>query len=257
MDPVLVMKFGGASVASPENFDIAADIIISKKLFYKNILIVVSAMGNTTEDLLLLARKVNPNPPKRELDMLITVGERISIALMAMALSKKGFTAISFTGSQSGIVTSPQHSDAKIIDVKPHRLHKAFSEGSIAIVAGFQGVSVQGEITTLGRGGSDTSAVALAAALKSPVVEFYKNVPGVFNEDPWKNPQAVKYSKMSYSDAYDLVKGGAKILHPRCILLAKNNGIRLQVKSFLNPEEEGTEIGAPLKGSSTCPCYEE
>jgi len=240
---VLVLKFGGSAVAEPENFSQVADIIAQKREVYKNIAIVVSAMGNTTDELLRLAKKVNPDPPRRELDMLITVGERVSIALLAMALEKKGLPAKSFTGSQSGIITNSLHNDAKIIDVRPNRLQKAFQEGYIVIVAGFQGVSIEGEITTLGRGGSDTSAVAIAAALKSGSVEFYKDVSGVFDVDPHKNCDAKKFSKMSYDEAYDLAMNGAKILHPRCILLAKQNGICLHVRSFLSLENHGTFIG--------------
>jgi aspartate kinase len=240
---VLVLKFGGAAVREPENFSQVADIIAQKREVYQNIAIVVSAMGNTTDELLKLATRVNPDPPRRELDMLITVGERVSIALLAMALARKGLNAKSFTGSQSGIITNSLHTDAKIIDVRPNRLQKAFEEGYIVIVAGFQGVSVQGEITSLGRGGSDTSAVALAAGLKSQSVEFYKNVSGVFDVDPHKNCNAKQYSIMSYDEAYELSRAGAKILHPRCILLAKQNGICLHVRSFLNPKNDGTFIG--------------
>lgn len=257
MNEILIMKFGGASVESAESFDRVADIILARKAHFQNIAIVVSAMGNTTDELLKLAYKVNADPPRRELDMLITVGERISIALLAMAIAKKGMVAKSFTGSQSGIVTSRVHSEARIVDVKPFRVHKAFSEGYIAIIAGFQGVSLDGEITTLGRGGSDTSAVALAAALKAPLVEFYKNVSGIFNKDPFKDAMAEKYSTMTYVDAYNIAANGAKVLHPRCILLAKKNGIRLHVKSFLSPEEAGTLILEQHSSDEFLkPCYE-
>lgn len=243
LESSLVMKFGGAALAEPAGFERVVDIIAAKQVIFKNIAIVVSAMGNTTDELFGLALKINPDPPRRELDMLVTAGERISVALLAMALAKRGIKAKSFTGSQSGIVTNSLHNDAKIINVLPHRLYKAFAEGNVVIVAGYQGVSVDGEITTLGRGGSDTSAVAIAAAFGTKTLEFYKNVSGVFNQDPRVNVQATKFSKMTYSEAYNLVITGCKILHPRCIKLAENNGITLHVKSFLDPEDPGTEIG--------------
>ena len=247
------MKFGGAAIAEPSSFDRVVDIIACQMAFFKKIAIVVSAMGNTTDDLFELAYKVNPNPPKRELDMLVTVGERISISLLAMALAKRGINAKSFTGSQSGIVTSSDHNDAKILHVLPHRLNQAFEEGHVVIVAGFQGVSTDGEITTLGRGGSDTTAVALAAALGANFLEFYKNVSGVFNKDPNMCSSAKKYTQLTHDEAYDLVIQGAKILHPHCILLAKEKGMTLYVKSFLHPKEQGTKITtlAMLEGPSS------
>lgn len=251
------MKFGGASVASPESFDRVADIIIARGASHSQIAVVVSAMGDTTDELISLAKKVNPDPPRREMDMLITVGERISIALLAMALAKKGVVAKSFTGSQSGIVTSHEHTGARIADVKPHRLLKTFNDGHIAIVAGFQGVSVQGEITTLGRGGSDTTAVALAAALGAKAVEFYKDVPGIFDADPKKSSSAAKFDSMSYGDAYRLVSQGAEVLHPRCIKLAEKNNIVLLVKSFIHPDEPGTEIRGDGTDRSDLPQYEQ
>ncbi len=248
----LVMKFGGAAVASPEKFACIADIIVEKKRLYDRIVVVVSAMGNTTNQLLELALQVHPTPPRREQDMLVSVGERISIALLAMALHKKGEVAISFTGSQSGIITTSEHSDAKIVDVKPHRIHKALGEGKIVIVAGFQGVSREGEITTLGRGGSDTSAVALAAALFAEKVEFYKDVGGVYSEDPKKNRRAVHYPRMSYQEAADLMEKGAKVLHLRAVQLAEKNHIALHVLSFSSISQEhalGTWICGPSEKS--------
>ncbi|MFN4174875.1 MAG: aspartate kinase, partial [Parachlamydiaceae bacterium] len=178
LERTLVLKFGGASVAEPEHFSKIADIILYRKKEFNNIVVVVSAMGDTTNKLIDLAKKVNPNPPRREYDMLVSVGERISISLLAMALALKGQDAISFTGSQSGIITTEEHSEARIIDVKPNRLQPHLQAGKVVIVAGFQGVSKSGEITTLGRGGSDTTAVALAVALKAEKVEFYKDVIG-------------------------------------------------------------------------------
>lgn len=247
---MLVMKFGGASVATPENILKLADLILQKSTAHSQIAVVVSAMGNTTDQLLALARQVHPNPPTREQDMLVSVGERISISLLAMALSLKGKEAVSFTGSQSGIITTETHSDARIINVKPTRLLPVLKAGQIAIVAGFQGVSRAGEITTLGRGGSDTSAVALAIALNASVVEFYKDVPGIFAEDPKKNTTAQHLPYLKYSEALNLAQKGAKVLHPRSIELAAKNGIRLEVRSFQNPTHLGTVVGADATRSS-------
>lgn len=240
---MLVMKFGGASVATTESFLKIAEIIIQRSFVHEKIVVVVSAMGNTTDQLLELARQVHPNPPTREQDMLVSVGERISIALLAMALAYKGKEAVSFTGSQSGIITCENHSDAKIIDVKPKRLEEVLKKGQVAIVAGFQGVSRKGEITTLGRGGSDTSAVALAVALDAKRVEFYKDVPGIFDADPKKNGKAKLLQLLSYGEALKLAKEGAKVLHPRSIELAEKNGVELAVHSFQNPKEAGTIVG--------------
>lgn len=249
------MKFGGASVATPEHFARIADIILSRRNAYKRIVIVVSAMGNTTNDLISLAKQVNPTPPQREFDMLLTVGERISIALLAMALAGKRCEAVSFTGSQSGIITCNNHTEARIVDVKPHRLERALEAGKVVIVAGFQGVSREGEITTLGRGGSDTTAVALGIALKAEKVEFYKDVPGIFSEDPKKNPQAMQLKRLKYAEALTIVENGAKVLHDRCIHLASKNGLPLYVRSFLN-ERIGTLISDESTKEPLQPQYE-
>lgn len=206
--------------------------------------VVVSAMQGSTDQLLGLAREVHPNPPKREQDMLVSVGERISIALLAMALAKEGKEAVSFTGSQSGIITCENHSDAKIVAIRPRRLQEALILGKVAIVAGFQGMSLKGEITTLGRGGSDTSAVALAVAMGAEQVDFYKDVPGIFDSDPKKNESARLFSELSFDDALKLAKEGAKVLHARSIELAKKNGVKLAIHSFHSPEKIGTLVGA-------------
>jgi aspartate kinase len=252
---IIVMKFGGASVASSEQFARIADIIIKKKKGAR-IAVVVSAMGDTTDQLLALARKVHPEPPPREQDMLISVGERISISLLAMALHLKNQEAISFTGSQSGIITTAQHSEARIVEVRPQRLLHALDEGKIVIVAGFQGVSKGGEITTLGRGGSDTTAVALGVALGAARVEFYKDVQGVYAEDPKKNPQADCFSHLSYEGALSIAQKGGKVLHPRCIELAAKNHLLLHVISFYDPDlciHPGTMIRDKGKGQSHLP----
>lgn len=235
-----IMKFGGASLSTPEQFDVISDLILHKAQEYPRICIVVSAMGKTTDELLTLAKKVNPNPPQRELDMLLSVGERISMTLLAMSLAKRGREAISFTGSQSGIITCSKHAEAKIIDVVPSRLLKNLEQEKIVIVAGFQGVSRNKEITTLGRGGSDTTAVALGCALGAEKVEFYKDVPGFCSEDPKTNPKACLFSYLTYDDAIEIVSKGAKILHQRCLELAKHNQIPLHVLSF---KEEFRQFG--------------
>jgi len=252
---MLVMKFGGASVAKTESFLKIADLIIEKSKLHQEIAVVVSAMGNTTDQLLELARQVHPNPPRREQDMLVSVGERISISLLAMALSLKHKEAVSFTGSQSGIVTCEEHSDAKIVDVKPYRLTPVLQKGHIAIIAGFQGVSRKGEITTLGRGGSDTTAVAIGVALGASRVEFYKDVPGIFDADPKKNQNASLYKELSYLDAIQIAKNGGKVLHQRSIELAMRNGVQLSVLSFENPSIGGTLVG-PLAQRCSEKCYE-
>jgi aspartate kinase len=246
MTKTLVMKFGGASVASPEHFSRVADIIISKKREYQRIAVVISAMGNTTNDLISLAQQVNPSPPHRELDMLVSVGERISISLLAMALAGKGCEAVSFTGSQSGIITCTRHNEAHIVEVRPWRLLAQLDLGNIVIVAGFQGVSRKGEITTLGRGGSDTTAVALGVALGAEKVEFFKDVPGIFTEDPKKNNDAEFLHELSYEKALTIVGCGRQVLHQRCIYLAQKNNIPLFITSF---KDQNIKTGTIILGT--------
>jgi aspartate kinase len=252
----LVLKFGGASVATPEKFSLIADLILNRLKEVGEVVVVVSAMGNTTDELLQLARKVHPSPPKREQDMLISVGERISMSLLAMALELKGGQAVSLTGSQAGLMTTNDHSEALIIDVRPARLLKALSQGKIVIVAGFQGVSHEGEITTLGRGGSDTTAVALAVALKAEKVEFYKDVAGIYDADPKQVEGAHLLKQLSYEEALAITKKGAKVLQSRCIDLAAKNHLPLHVLPFANPYSPGTWIGAAVK-EEKAPVYEE
>jgi aspartate kinase len=251
----VVMKFGGASVASPESFSRIADIIIQKRVEVDRLIVVVSAMGDTTDQLISLAKQVNPSPPRREYDMLISVGERVSISLLAMALAAKGVEAASFTGSQSGIMTCECHSDAKIVDVRPHRLLPYLDKGAIVIVAGFQGVSCSGQITTLGRGGSDTTAVALGIAFQSDYVEFYKDVPGIYSSDPKLDPEAKHLSRLDYSELMDILERGSGVLHARSVELARKNGVPLKVLSFETINQgasetivgkEGERIRAPI-----------
>lgn len=254
----IVLKFGGAAVATPEQFAKIAEIILERACHYAHVIVVVSAMGDTTDELLALAHKVNPAPPKREMDMLLSVGERISISLLAMALAAKGREAISFTGSQSGIITSSDHTDARIIEVRPFRLLPQLEKGKVVIVAGFQGVSKSNDVTTLGRGGSDTTAVALAIALGAEKVEFYKDVPGICAEDPKINPHASLYPSLGYQEALEIVDRGAQVLHPRCIRLAEKNQVPLHLLSF-NRENtaQGTLIGKENLGAERGECVYE
>jgi aspartate kinase len=241
---LVVMKFGGASVRTPAHFNQIADLIVQKQKEFARIVVVVSAMGGATDDLLRLAREVHHTPPKREQDMLVSVGERISSSLLAMALDLKGCEAISLTGSQSGIITDDNHAEAKIVQVKPHRILKYLDNGKIVIVAGFQGVSTSGEITTLGRGGSDTSAVALGVALSAEKVEFYKDVGAVFSGDPKIDPHVVKYDELQYDEMLAICQAGAKVLHGRSVELAAKNGLPLHVLPF-----QGKGSGTFIRGS--------
>ena len=249
----IIMKFGGAAVSSPERFlEIAA--IIAKRAAHKiPLVIVVSAMGDTTDELIALAHKVHPNPPSRELDMLVSVGERISISLLAMALARQGLNAISLTGSQSGILTDQAHTNAKILDVKPQRILNGLNQNKIVIVAGFQGMSPQtGDITTLGRGGSDTTAVALAAALNSQRVEFYKDVEGIFDTDPKKSKSAKKFSSMTFAQALTITRAGAQVLQPRCIEIAEKNSIPLWVIPFAETNHSDEQSSGTWIGRDEC-----
>ncbi len=253
----LIMKFGGAAVKSPESFSHIADLIIQRSQNYERIAVVLSAMGGMTDHLISLAHHVNPSPPKREYDMLVSAGERISISLLAMALLAKGRQAVSFTGSQSGIITSNLHGEARIIDVRPYRLLPYLENQQFVIVAGFQGVSKDKEITTLGRGGSDTTAVALGIALRAEKVEFYKDVEGIFQQDPKIEVGTQLFQKLSYTDAFDVVtQTGGRILHPRAIRLAQKNGLPLHVKTFINMHAIGTLI-CNESFSTTEPIYED
>ncbi len=254
----IVMKFGGAAVATPTQFSQIADLIISERQEFSQIVVVVSAMKGATDQLIVLAKQVHPQPPQREYDMLISVGERISIALLAMALCLKNQEAVSFTGSQSGIITCKSHTNAQIIDVRPQRLQECLNLGKIVIVAGFQGVSVNKEVTTLGRGGSDTSAVALGLALNAEKVIFFKDVAGIYDQDPHCHPQANCYSHLTYRAALEIVNQGAKVLHSRAIHLAAKNGLPLHVRSFISTYHQhlGTYVFEPDRQREVRPLYE-
>lgn len=239
---IVVQKYGGSSVADAAGIKRVAQRIVSTKKAGHDVVVVVSAMGDTTDELMDLAYEVSPMPPPRELDMLLTAGERISMALLAMAISDLGMRAQSFTGSQAGVITDDVHGRAKIIDVTPGRIEKAVAEGAIAIVAGFQGVSSSSkDITTLGRGGSDTTAVALAAALKAEVCEIYTDVDGIFTADPRIVPNAKQIKEISYAETLELTANGAKILHLRCVEYARRNNMPIHVRSSFS-NKEGTWV---------------
>ena len=235
---LIVQKYGGSSVADAEGMKRVAARIVASKRDGNQVVVVVSAMGDTTDELIDLANQVTPIPNGRELDMLLTAGERISMALLAMAISNLGHQARSFTGSQAGVITDSAHGRARIIDVSPGRIQEALKEGSIAIVAGFQGVSQDTkDITTLGRGGSDTTAVALAAALDADVCEIYTDVDGVFSADPRVVPHARKLKSVTYDEMLELAASGAKILHLRCVEYARRYEMPIHVRSSFSTNE--------------------
>ena len=240
---VLVQKYGGTSVEGPERLRGVARRVAAARAAGNDVLVVVSAMGQTTDELLRLAREVSANPSRRELDMLLTTGERVSMALLAMALEDLGVAAISFTGSQSGILTDAGHGSARIIAVRPERLRRELERGKVVIVAGFQGVNPDTkEITTLGRGGSDTTAVALAAAFGGARCEIFTDVPGVFSADPRAVPAARVVPRLDYRVCSTLAHLGGRVLHARCVDLAARERVSLVVRSSFD-ESPGTEIG--------------
>jgi aspartate kinase len=237
----VVMKFGGTSVAGPERLRRVARRLVSAQEDGNRVVAVLSAMGATTDELISLAHQVSVRPDPRELDMLISVGERISCALAAMAINDLGHRAVSLTGSQAGIVTDTKHGKAKIVDVRARRIHESLDRDEIVLVAGFQGVSTDNDVTTLGRGGSDTTAVALAAALGAERCEIFTDVEGVFTADPRIVPGARKLHAVSYEEMLELAASGARVLQLRCVEFARNHGVTLHVRSTF-ADEEGTWI---------------
>jgi len=238
----IVMKFGGTSVADPERLKAVARRIVAARESGSRVVAVLSAMGQTTDELIDLAHQVSPTPEPRELDMLISVGERISVALAAMAINDLGHEAISLTGSQAGIVTDTVHGKAKIVDIRGQRIHEALDQDKIVLVAGFQGVSTGKEITTLGRGGSDATAVALAGALGADACEIYTDVDGVYTADPRIVPEARKLDAVTYEEMLEMSASGAKVLMLRSVEFARNYRVRLHVRSSFS-EGEGTWVG--------------
>lgn len=242
---LVVQKYGGSSVATAERIRRVAERIVETKKQGNDVVVVVSAMGDTTDELLDLAQQVNPTPPAREMDMLLTSGERISNALVAMAISSLGAQAQSFTGSQAGVITTSSHGSAKIIDVTPGRVRSALDDGKIVLVAGFQGVSQDTkDITTLGRGGSDTTAVALAAALKADVCEIYTDVDGVYSADPRIVSDARRLETVSFEEMLELAACGAKVLMLRCVEYARRFDLPIHVRSSFS-QHEGTWVVPP------------
>jgi aspartate kinase len=239
--PIVVQKYGGSSVADVEKIRKVALRVKQKRDAGYQVVVVVSAMGDTTDELLALAKQVSPDPPRRELDMLLTCGERISMALLSMALQEQAVPAISFTGSQSGIITTDAHSQARIVEVRPYRIHDELGRGKVVIVAGYQGVSYKKEVTTLGRGGSDTTAVALAAALEAEACEIYSDVDGVFSADPRVVPDARKLESLSYDEMQELASAGAKVLNAQAVEFAKAKGIVILARSA-HTQGSGTPV---------------
>src|SRR5213082_3162089 len=244
---LVVQKYGCSSASATEKIKRVAQRIVDARRAGDDVVVVVSAMGDTTDELLDLAQQISPVPPPRELDMLLTSGERISMALLAMAIANLGASARSFTGSQAGVITDSSHGRARIIDVTPGRITEALSAGHIAIVAGFQGVSQDTkDITTLGRGGSDTTAVALAAALGADVCEIYTDVDGIFTADPRIVPTARKLHELSYEEMLELAACGAKVLMLRCVEYARRYRMPIHVRSSYS-NRPGTLVTGPVR----------
>jgi aspartate kinase len=245
---VVVQKYGGSSVADVNRIRQVAARVMQTKAAGHDVVVVVSAMGDTTDDLLTLARQVSPNPDRRELDMLLTAGERISMALLSMAIRELGGEAISFTGSQSGIITNDRHVDARIVEVRPFRVQDELARGRIVVIAGYQGVSYRREVTTLGRGGSDTTAVAMAAALGAEYCEICSDVDGVYTADPRGVPSARRIPTLSYEETQELAESGARVLNAQAVEFAKEKGIVIYARATASalpgadPSADGTVV---------------
>lgn len=256
MKKIIVQKFGGTSVADTDKIKNVAQTVIREKNNGNDVVVVVSAMGHTTDHLVKMAKDLNPNPSAREMDMLLSTGECVSIALLTMAIQAQGYKAVSFNATQIGILTENVHSKARIVDIKTEKLKKNLEEGNIIVVAGFQGVTEDGEITTLGRGGSDTSAVALAAALNAERCDIYTDVEGVYTTDPRVVQNASRLDIISYEEMLELAHAGANVLHPRSVETAKQCAVPLRVRSSFKLENMGTlilgvekmEINKPVAG---------
>ena len=232
---IVVQKYGGSSVADVQKLRQVAERVMRTRNQGHPVVVVVSAMGDTTDDLLALAKQVSANPERRELDMLLSAGERISMALLSMAIRELGGDAISLTGSQSGIITNDRHVDARIIEVRPFRVQDALAQGKIVVVAGFQGVSYKKEVTTLGRGGSDTTAVAMAAALDAEYCEICSDVDGMYSADPRVVPSAQRIATLSYEETQEMAEAGARVLNAQAIEFAKEKGIAIYARATGGP----------------------
>ncbi len=256
MKKIIVQKFGGTSVADTDKIKNVAQTVIREKNNGNDVVVVVSAMGHTTDHLVKMAKDINSSPSAREMDMLLSTGECVSIALLTMAIQAQGYKAVSFNATQIGILTENVHSKARIVDIKTDKLKKNLEEGNIIVVAGFQGVTEDGEITTLGRGGSDTSAVALAAALNAERCDIYTDVEGVYTTDPRVVPNASRLDIISYEEMLELAHAGANVLHPRSVETAKQYAVPLRVRSSFKLDNMGTlilgvekmEINKPVAG---------
>jgi aspartate kinase len=233
--PIVVQKYGGSSVADVSRIRKVAERVMRTRREGHDVVVVVSAMGDTTDELLALAKQVSPNPSRRELDMLLTSGERIAMALLSMAIRELGGDAISFTGSQSGIITNDRHVDARIIEVRPFRVQDELARGKIVVIAGYQGVSYRREVTTLGRGGSDTTAVAMAAALGAEYCEICSDIDGVYTADPRVVPAARRIGTLTYEETQELAESGAKVLNAQAVEFAKEAGIAIYARATTSP----------------------
>ncbi len=239
----MVMKFGGSSLANAQRIENAARRIAETVKAGHQVVAVVSAQGDTTDDMIAKAKQIHSDPPKREMDAYLAAGEQMSAALMAMALEKMGVSAVSLTGVQAGLMTDSVYADARVLGLREERIQRELGKGNVVVVAGFQGVNGAGDITTLGRGGSDTTAVALAAFLKAKLCQIYTDVDGVYDRDPRKFPDAVKLPWIGYEDMLSMARQGAQVLHDRCVELAQLYGVKIQVLSTFR-EGEGTYITA-------------
>lgn len=238
---IVVQKFGGSSVANPDRIKRVAKRVVETKEAGNDVVVVVSALGDTTDELIELARQISERPPRREMDMLLATGEQVSIALLAMAIHELGVPVISLTGAQGGIITDDSHTKAKILRVNPERIKTELAAGKVVIVAGFQGITSTQDITTLGRGGSDTTAVALAAALKADICEIFTDVDGVYTADPRVVPEARKLLDVSYGEMLEMASLGAVVLQPRSVEFASQYGVVVHVRSSFN-HSEGTIV---------------
>lgn len=245
---IVVQKYGGSSVADVQGLKCVAERVMRTRALGHDVVVVVSAMGDATDDLLAMAKQVSPNPDRRELDMLLSAGERVSMSLLSMAIRELGGDAISFTGSQSGIITNDRHVDARIIEVRPFRVQDELARGKIVVIAGYQGVSYKKEVTTLGRGGSDTTAVAMAAALNAEYCEICSDVDGVYSADPRVVPAARRIATLSYEETQEMAESGARVLNAQAVEFAKEKGIAIYARAAtsalpgVDPSADGTVV---------------